>query len=141
MRRSGAAPRRARRRARWQGALELRQDPGAVVAAHREDEREAEAPAVLGVERVQARVFLRRAAVEPRAGLLARGGLGQLARDRGLPGQFRMRADQRELFVRVRRREGFAQRGVQRVDAGERSAAKVRSGPTASARRSRRARR
>ena len=78
-------------------AHELVDDAGAVVALHRDDERESELRVVARVERLQLRELLGRARAEAGARLLARRLGGELAAHRGLPSELGVRAQQREL--------------------------------------------
>jgi hypothetical protein len=87
----------------------------------REDERKAEAAVVVGIERMQLRVFGRRAAVQSRTGLLARGFGGQGAGNCRLASQFRVSAQQRQLFVDAGRIHHRLQGALERGQAGERA--------------------
>ena len=91
-------------------------------AAHREDERKAEACVVRGVQRLDAREFLGRAGGQASLALLV-GRLGrQRLRNHGLAGQFRVGANQRKLRIA----SGFAhhldQRALEMRQAGKRGA-------------------
>ena len=77
----------------------LARQPIAGRALDREDERETEPGVVVGVQLVQRRVLLGAAQVEPRPGLLAGRFGGQLARNRSLAREFRVGADQAQLFI------------------------------------------
>ncbi len=92
------------------------EDAGLVGPAHADDEGEAEALAIGGVQRVESLVLRRRQPVEPGRGLLGRRGLGQRAVDRRLAGELRMGADQHQLLLRRERLDHRHQAPVQVVE-------------------------
>ncbi len=79
--------------------LHRRENAGLVGEAHADDEREAEAFPIGGIQRMEALIFLRRQPVEPGGGLLGGGGIGQRPVDRRLAGELRVRADQGKLLL------------------------------------------
>ena len=82
-----------------QAALQFGQDSGLVLQAHADHEGESKALPVGVVECVEAVEFVFVEPVQAGRGLLGGGGGGEGAVDCGLAGQFRMRADQRQLIV------------------------------------------
>ena len=85
-----------------QALLEGPQHRASVMALDREYERKAEARVVGRVERLQTFEFLGAAFGQAGSGLLSRGFGREFAAHRGLAGEFRMRAHQRQLLVRRR---------------------------------------
>ncbi len=82
-----------------QPAFHRREDARLVRQPHADDEGEAELVAIGRVERLEALELRQRQPVEPGAGLLGGGGLGQRRVDRGIARQLGVGADQRELLV------------------------------------------
>ena len=96
---------------------ELGQDGAAAMAAHAQDEREAE---TLAVGRVQAREVLVRGARQAKRRLLGRGVAAHRPLQRGSSGEFGMAAEERPDLGGRSSLDGPHHRCVQRGDAGER---------------------
>jgi len=94
--------------------LEGRNDGVRRMAAHCQNERKAEARAVLGIQLVQARELLWRAVAETCTALLASRLRGQLVANGCLARQVRMRADQCQLLIRCSSLDHRAQ-GLQQL--------------------------
>src|SRR5882724_6257688 len=94
--------------------LRARQSP------YRNDEREIELPAVVRIQGLQPGELFRRAAIQSGAGLLAARGVGQPAVQRKPPREFRMRANQRQLFFSAGDRNDFFHCRMQCIARAER---------------------
>jgi hypothetical protein len=95
------------------------QDPILGGALDREDERDAEARPVGGIERGKALELFRGQPVEPGAGLLSFGIIGQFTGDRGPPGQIRMGAQDGAPLVARGIAQGAGKSVDDRVAVGE----------------------
>src|SRR5262249_5177807 len=91
-----------------------------LVLTRADDEWEAEAPPVGGVEASKGGDLLGRQSVESGGGLLGRRGAAERAAACGTANEIRMGADQRHLSLYRRLHHDPAERVIERLDAGER---------------------